>query len=140
MILANSDMREVEKLIRRKWHQMRWRVNNQNSYIKKGIRILFQDYADFRDYALSKDIKDGFHCHRPDRNGHYCRENLDFISPEAHRKITAREKRKLTDNEVRSIREKSLFKMSQRQIAKEFNVSQCTVWKIVNSLAYTDVI
>tara|TARA_R100000008_G_C3467083_1_gene107079 strand:+ start:66 stop:488 length:423 start_codon:yes stop_codon:yes gene_type:complete len=139
MVKATSEMEEVDKLIRRKWHQMQWRVNNQKSYIKKGIRILFVDYEDFKDYALSKDIQEGFHCHRPDRMKSYSRDNLEFISADAHRKITAREKRKLNDNDVRCIRDMALFRIPQRKIASQFNVSQATVWKIVNRLAYKDV-
>ena len=140
MVKATSEMEEVDKLIRRKWHQMQWRVNNQKSYIKKGIRILFIDYEDFKDYALSKDIKEGFHCHRPDRRKSYSRDNLEFISADAHRNITAREKRKLNDNDVKCTRDMALFRIPQRKIAAQFHVSQATVWKIINGLAYKEVI
>jgi hypothetical protein len=140
MVIATEKIGEVDALIRRKWHQMNWRVNNQKAYIKKGIRILFQDFEDFREYALSKDIQHGFHCHRPNRYGHYCRDNLEFISADAHRKITAKEKRKLSDNDVRCIRDMALYKVSQRKIAAQFHVSQATVWKILNGLAYRDVL
>ena len=139
MIKAIPNIKEVDKLIRRKWHQMNWRINNQTSYLRKGIRIEFDGFEDFRDYALSKDIREGFHCHRPDRDGHYSRDNLDFVSPDEHRQITAREKRKLSDDDVRIIRDAAMTKTSQRTLAKRFNVSQATVWKIINRLTYQDV-
>ena len=140
MIKAIQTAKEIDKLIRRKWHQMNWRINNQTSYLRKGIRIEFDGFEDFRDYALSKDIREGFHCHRPDRDGHYSRDNLDFVSPDEHRQITAREKRKLSDDDVRIIRDAAMTKTSQRTLAKRFNVSQATVWKIVNRLTYQDVL
>ena len=140
MVKATENIKEVNTLIRRKWHQMNWRINNQTSYLRKGIKIEFDGYEDFRDYALSRDIQQGFHCHRPDRDGHYSRENLDFVSPDQHRQITAREKRKLSDDDVRIIRGAARCKTSQRTLAKRFNVSQATIWKIVNRLTYQDVL
>ena len=140
MIKAIQTAKEIDKLIRRKWHQMHWRINNQTSYLRKGISIEFDGYEDFRDYALSMDIREGFHCHRPDRDGNYSRDNLDFVSPDEHRQITAREKRKLTDHDVRVIRDMARCKTSQRTLAKRFNVSQATIWKIVNRLTYQDVL
>ena len=140
MVKATENIEEVHTLIRRKWHQMNWRINNQTSYLRKGIKINFDGFEDFRDYALSKDIQQGFHCHRPDRDGHYSRENLDFVSPDEHRQITAREKRKLTDHDVRVIRDMARCKTSPRTLAKQFNVSQATIWKIVNRLTYRDVL
>jgi hypothetical protein len=140
MVIQTEKMEEVEKLIKRKWSQMHYRVNNQKSYIKKGIRVDFDDFNDFRQYALSKDIKKGFHCHRPDRYKNYSRDNLEFISADAHRRITAKEKRKLSDNDVRCIRDMALFRVTQRKIAAQFHVSQATIWKILNGLAYADVL
>ena len=140
MVQATEKLREVDKLIRRKWHQMNWRINNQTSYLRKGITIEFDGFEDFREYALSSNIQQGFHCHRPDRDGHYSRDNLVFVHPDEHRQITAREKRKLSDDDVRIIRDEAMTKTSQRKLAKRFNVSQATVWKIVNRLTYQDVL
>ena len=139
MVTLSGETYELDKLIKRKWVQINWRTGNQKSYLDRGIKNLFPSFEDFRQHAISQNIKEGFHSHRPDRNKSYMAENLIFIPADEHRKITNRERRKLSDNDVRCIRSMSISKQSQRKLAKQFNVSQSTIWKIVNYKSYRDV-
>lgn len=130
----------LDREVRRKWHQIQWRVNNQRSYINRHITNDFDSYEQFRTHALSKGFQKGYHCHRPNRNRPYSIDNLEFIDAETHAIISAYEKRKLTDNQVRLIR--NMYKsgeVSQRKLAKQFSVSQTCIQKIVTRKSYKNV-
>ena len=138
VILTDAD-HQIEKVIKRKWTQINWRTGNQLSYKSRGIKNLFPNFEEFRNHALKQNIKEGYHSHRPDRSRSYDFDNLIFITADEHRKITNRERRKVSDDNVRYIRSVSRSKHSQRKLAKLFDVSQSTIWKIVNHKSYRDV-
>ena len=139
MICSNDKQPNIERVIRRKWHQLEYRVNNQKSYIRKGIKNGFVDYEQFRQHAISKGIEAGYHAHRPQRDDSYGPDNLEFIPADEHYRITAEEKRKLSADDVKIIRNMASVGIPQRKIAQQFNVSQTLIWRIVNRLSYKDI-
>lgn len=139
MICTNETPPTLERVIRRKWHQLEYRVNNQRSYLRKGIKNGFRDYEEFRQHAIDNGIEVGYHAHRPLRDDSYGPENLDFIPADEHYKLTAAEKRKLSVDDVKIIRNMASVGIPQRKIATQFNVSQTLIWRILNGLSYRDV-
>ena len=139
MIAIAKNSSQMRRLIRKKWNQINWRVNNQDSYIRKGITNDFNSFDEFSRHCISSGLRHGLHSHRPDNNKPYSVDNLEFITPDEHKKKTRAERRKLTDNEVRCIRDMLLANVSQRKIATQFKVSQTLIWKISNGRAYRDV-
>lgn len=106
----------------------------------KGIENRFKDYEEFRDFALEEDMKAGDCIHRPDRAGHYSRENAEFVDEKEHRRITGLERRKLSDNQVREMRALWKCGMSTYKICRNMDISQRTCWLVVNGGAYADVV
>ena len=107
MVTYTDDINELDKIIKRKWIQINWRTGNAKSYIRNGITNDFSSYDEFRNHAIEQGIEKGFHSHRPDRTKGYSVDNLVFIPEEEHRRITNSERRKLSDDEVRIIRDAS---------------------------------
>ena len=130
---------DEDKEIRRRWWQIIWRTGNQDSYIRKGITNDFESYDQFRQHAHNNGYKLGFQCHRKDKDKPYNEENLEFLSVEDHRLITSKEKRKLSDEEVRIIRQKKDNGLSTWKIADQMNISQTLAWRVVNGRSYSDV-
>jgi DNA invertase Pin-like site-specific DNA recombinase len=140
-MISTGEIDLIEKVIKRKWVQINWRTGNQKSYIRNGITNDFDSYSEFRDHAILQGIQQGYHSHRPDRTKSYSTDNLVFIPADEHRLITNKERRKLSDDDVRTIRSMAFSgAVSQRKIAKQFKVSQATVWKIVNYKSYKEII
>jgi hypothetical protein len=108
--------------------------------VARGIENRFKDYEEFRQFAVEKGMKEGDCIHRPDRDGHYSRENAEFVDEKEHRRISGLEKRKLSDNQVRECRALRKCGMSTYKIARNMPVSQRTVWLVVNGGAYADVV
>ena len=125
--------------IRRKWDRLLWRINNAKAYLRKGILCEFTSFTDFYNFALESGIRYGDHCHRKCSNGPYSRDNLEFISAADHYRLSGREKRKLSDDDVLVIREMYLNKISTRNMARQFDVSQTLIWHIVSWNSYRDV-
>lgn len=88
---------------------------------------------------MEQGLKEGLQSHRPDNNAPYSRQNLTFITPEEHKAITRKERRKLNDKEVIEIQEALGRKEAQRSIAKRYQISQALVWRIKHGRAYGDV-
>lgn len=140
MVTYTEEINDLDKIIKRKWIQINWRTGNAKSYIRNGITNDFRSYDEFRNHAIEQGIEKGFHSHRPDRTKGYSVDNLVFIPEEEHRRITNSERRKLTDDEVRIIRDAAISdRVSQRKLAKQFSVSQSTIWKIINRRSYKDI-
>ena len=138
MVCISNENPSLERMIKKKWNNLIYRVNNHASYVRKGIQNLFT-YPEFRQHAINQGIQEGYHAHRPKRDGHYSTDNLVFIPADEHRQITSFERRKLSDNDVRIIRNMSSLGVPQRKIAAQFNCSQSLIWRIAHGLSYKDV-
>jgi DNA invertase Pin-like site-specific DNA recombinase len=132
--------KEIERLIRRRWNQINWRIHNCDSYLKKQIENQFDDYEQFRLHAISSGIELRFQTHRLDKDGHYSIDNTTFVSPEEHLRISSLERRVLTVNQVLIARDMHANGVSTHKIAKQFGCSQTTVWRCVTRITYADVI
>jgi hypothetical protein len=139
MVCINNENPTLERIIRKKWNNLRYRVSNHASYVRKGILNLFIDYTHFRQHALNQGIQEGDHAHRPKRDGHYSDNNLVFIPAAEHQRITSSERRKLSDSDIKIIRNMSSSGVPQRKIAVQFNCSQSLIWRIANGHSYKDV-
>ena len=115
------------------------RTKGTKSNVKRGIENRINDYQDFRSFGVEKGMKRGVCIHRKDRDGHYSRENAEFVDEKEHRRITGLEKRKLTDNQVREARALHKCGMSTHKIARNMPVSQRTIWKVCKGVSYRDV-
>lgn len=130
---------EVEKEILRRFHQIRWRINNQKSYRDRGIICEWKTLEEFRSWALDNGYFLGAVAHRPDRRGNYRPGNLEWISKDTHYKLSGQEKRVLSDDQVREIRQLGKEKISTRKIASEYGISQTLAWQVSTFRTYTDV-
>ncbi len=67
-------------------------------------------------------------------------DNLqDMKSKDRHLKGSRNNQSKLTDEKVRQIHKMNLSGLSQMKIAKSFNVSQGTIWKILKGLRWEHI-
>ena len=128
-----------EKEYKKKWSAICWRTRQGKSYVNRQIENRFRDYDEFRSCAIDKCMKPGEVVHRPDRDGHYEPGNVEFIDEKEHWKISGREKRVLTDNQVREMRMLNKVGISTHKIAKAFPISQTTCWRVCAGKAYADV-
>jgi hypothetical protein len=121
---------DFRRYCRTKYDSINKRCKYRDSYIDKGITNKFT-FPEFVEYAEQKGLEKDFHCHRPDRDGHYEAGNLVFISPEAHKHVSAAEKRAITPVEAKQIREDA-DKFSLRKLAKIYDVSHTTIHKVIH--------
>ena len=128
-----------ERQYRKKWGNLKWRIKSSKSYVEKGIQNRFDDYHDFRSFAVENGMQPNDCIHRKDRGGDYCRENVEFVDEQEHRRITGIERRRLTDSQVREARALWKFGFSTHRIAETMPVSQKTIWKVVRGITYADV-
>jgi len=128
-----------ERALKTKWYGVNWRTTGNPYYVSKGIRNEFSSYEDFQDHAKTLNFEKGLHIHRDDRDGNYSVENTSFITSDEHKKLTSRERRKLTDENVRDIRGHHENGLSTWKLAELFDVSQTTIWKIIRGISYKDV-
>lgn len=123
---ADSDP-EFVRLARQKYNNINNRCRNRKSYKDKNITNEFS-FPEFLAYARLNGLEHGKHCHRPNRYGNYCSENLVFISEAEHLKISGLERRKLNQDQIQEVIELS-GNMSLRKIAKRFGVSHVTIYR-----------
>ena len=131
---------ELERLIKRRWHGVNWRCNNQTSYVRKQIKNEFSSFEEFRNHALQCDIKLGDQTHRHCKDTSYFADNVTFVSPEEHLRLSSIEKRKLSTSDVLIVRSMYVDGNSTYKIARQFNVSQTVIWRCVNYVSYRDVV
>jgi hypothetical protein len=134
MRLRNDYPEGFVKYCRVKFNNIQNRVRNRKSYVERGIRNEFV-FEFFVEFAWNLGLVEGLHCHRPNRNGNYSPSNLVFVTAEEHRQITAKERRKLTDDQVYDIREMR-GKKSLRKIAKQFDVSHTAIFFLLQGKSY----
>jgi len=122
--------------IKRKYYIINNRVTHHPSYLRNRITNQFKGMEEFTRHCLAHGFKPHLVCHRPNRNESYSTSNLEFITKEMHLKISGVEKRKLNPNQVKEIRKLNEDGDSTWKIAKKYNVSQPTVWKLLNGRSY----
>jgi hypothetical protein len=130
----------MNRLIRRRWHGINWRCGNQKSYLRKNITNEFKDYEEFRTHAINCGIQLGYQTHRNCKNSGYSIENVTFVSPEVHLRLSSLEKRKLLPTDVLIVRSMHASGNSTHKIARQFKVSQTAIWRCVNYVSYRDVV
>ena len=129
----------LDKEYRRKYSQICWRVNNHPSYKRKGITNDFESYEQFKEHAIDKGYRLGDHAHRPNKDKPYSCDNLDFLDEKTHRRLSGLEKRKLNPEQVKVARDAYKSGVSTRKIAKQMNVSQTLIWRVVTYQTYRDI-
>ena len=122
--------------IKRKYYIITNRVTHHPSYVRKQITNEFKGMEEFTKHCLDNGFQPHLVCHRPNRNASYSTKNLVFISREEHLKISGIEKRKLNPMQVEEIERLSKSGKSTWKIASMYNVSQHTVWKLINKRSY----
>lgn len=127
--LLNDEEAGFIKLCKVKFRSIEHRVKNRKSYKKKNIKNEFS-FSEFVAYAREKGLRQGLHCHRPDRDGNYSSSNLEFISASDHHRITAQERRKLTDSQISELLDLRST-LSLRALAKRYGISHVTVSRYV---------
>ena len=127
MTKRREDEESFLEMCRTKFKAINHRVKNRACYRAKSIENKFS-FPEFVEFARDNGLENGKHCHRPDRHGNYCKENLEFITPQEHYALTGREKRKLSDDQIKEVVELS-SNMSLRKIAKRFSVSHVTIYR-----------
>lgn len=127
---------ELDREIRRRYHQIMWRTNNKKAY--KDIECEFT-WNEFYKFAIDSGYFLGARTHRPDRNGNYEPGNIVWVNAEEHHRISGLEKRILDDESVRGIRKLRREGMTTRKIAEVFDISQSLSWQITAGKAYQDV-
>lgn len=110
-----------------KYNNINNRVTNRESYLKNNITNNFT-FPHFLKFAQQNGFETGLHCHRPNRYGDYSENNLVFISPEEHARITGLERRKLTDDQIKEVVDLS-HTTSLRKIANLYGVSHVTIYR-----------
>ncbi len=127
--LLNDEEAGFIKLCKVKFRSIEQRVKSRKSYKRKNIKNEFS-FSEFVAYAKANGLRQGLHCHRPNRDGNYSSENLEFISASEHHRITAQERRKLTDSQISELLDlRNTF--SLRALAKRYGVSHVTVSRYV---------
>lgn len=130
MILARQDDKSFLELCRTKFNNINQRVNTRKSYREKNIVNRFS-FPEFVEFAKTNGLEQGKHCHRPDRDGDYSKENLEFITPQEHYAITGRERRKLSDDQIADVKTRAKD-MSLRKLGKEYGVSHVTIYRYIH--------
>ena len=128
---------DLTNILKRKWVQINNRCGYQPAY--KDIENRFSNFEEFMRHAIEEGFEDGYHVHRPIRDDHYHKSNVVFLPADEHRKITGREKRKLTDDQCREARQLYKTGTRTRSLARKYNLSQPAIWKLVTKQTYTDV-
>jgi hypothetical protein len=121
-------------------------------YQGKGIKLCDEWLASVRsfyDWAISNGWKKGLSIDRIDSNKNYCPENCCFIttSENSRKRILERgfppgpgRNRKFNDDIICGIRKLLLDGIEGATIARKFNVSNKTVYKIRDKKIYIDVL
>ena len=130
MILARQDEKSFLELCRIKFNNINQRVNTRKSYIEKNIVNRFS-FPEFVEFARTNGLENGKHCHRPNRDGDYSKENLEFITPQEHYAITGRERRKLSDDQIAEVKSRA-SDTSLRKLGKEYGVSHVTIHRYIH--------
>ena len=125
MITTEIQDKDFLALVRMKYNNINSRVRHRKSYIEKNIQNRFT-FHQFLAFAHLNGLEHGKHCHRPNKYQDYCPENLVFITPEEHNRISGLERRKLSEDQIAEIKELSR-NMSLRNIAKIYGVSHVTI-------------
>jgi DNA-binding CsgD family transcriptional regulator len=129
MIKLNDEEKEFIELCRVKFNSIQNRVRNRRSYKDKNILNEFT-FSQFVEFARENGLEVGLHCHRPNRDANYSSSNLVFITADEHHAITAKERQKLSDEQIAELtclRDS----LSLRALAKRFKVSHVTVDRYV---------
>ena len=127
MITARSDQKPFLEVCRIKFNNINNRVNNRSSYIANNIKNNFS-FPHFVQFARDNGLSAGKHCHRPNRYGDYSVDNLVFISPQEHARISGLERRKLSADQIKDVVELAKT-TSLRKIATRFGVSHVTIYR-----------
>ena len=130
MILARQDEKSFLELCRIKFNNINQRVNTRKSYREKNIVNRFS-FPEFVEFARTNGLENGKHCHRPNRDGDYSKENLEFITPQEHYAITGRERRKLSDDQIAEVKSRA-SDTSLRKLGKEYGVSHVTIYRYIH--------
>jgi len=129
MIRPSDDDKSFLELCRTKFNNINQRVRHRESYRAKNILNRFT-FPEFVAFAKSKGLEQGKHCHRPDRDGDYSADNLEFITAQEHHAITGRERRKLSDQQIEEVLAKAKD-TSLRKLGKEYGVSHVTIYRYI---------
>lgn len=130
----------IEQGIRRKWHSVNYRCTYQKSYVRRGIRNEFKDYDQFREHALNTGFELGFHSHRKNKDLGYSPENLVWLSEEDHKIATAHERRRFSDEQALQIKaEYTPDNTSTYKLAKKYNTSQSTIYRMITGTTYSEL-
>lgn len=127
--MNNKQGDEFRSYCRTKFDSINKRCKYRDSYKENGIKNNFT-FQEFVEYADKKGLEQDFHCHRPDRRGNYEQGNLIFLSADEHQKISAEEKRAITPEQAREIRENK-DKLSLRKLGELYGVSHSTIYKVI---------
>ena len=127
MIYIETDKQPFLEVCRIKFNNINNRVTNRPSYIENNIKNKF-NFPHFVQFALDNGLAAGKHCHRPNRYGDYSDDNLVFISPQEHARITGLERRKLSADQIKDVVEMAKT-TSLRKIATRFGVSHVTIYR-----------
>ena len=122
--------------IKRKYYVINNRVAHHKTYIKNGITNEFSGLKEFTNHCLNNGFSPELVCHRPNRHEPYSTSNLVFISKEEHLQISGAEKRKLSPIQVDEIKRLRESRVSTWKIAAQYQVSQPTIWKLLNGKSY----
>lgn len=94
------------------WKGMRQRCrdpkrNRAGSYANKGICVCeeWNDYAVFREWALSSSYAEGLSIDRIDNDGNYCPENCRWTTPKIQANNTSQNKKLTFDGETKTLSE-----------------------------------
>lgn len=130
------------------WLNMRNRCNNSKLpeykyYGEKGVKVCldWNSYTNFKNWALTNGYLESLTIDRIDSSKNYSPNNCQWITRKENSMkaglSTAFKTRKLNFNDAKKIR--SLYKFglfSQDKMSKLYNVSQETIYRIVNNYSY----
>ena len=131
-------MNDIERCLRRKWRAISDRCKH-NKYYKGRVFNQFEDYSEFKKWSLMNGWRRGFVIHRKDRNGHYNKDNCEYISEADHRRITGQERRRFSRETIIEIRNIYTKGKSSIALGLEYGYSQRGIIQIVNLETYKDV-
>jgi hypothetical protein len=129
MIRPSDDDKSFLELCRTKFNNINQRVRHRESYRAKNILNRFT-FPEFVAFAKSNGLEKGKHCHRPNRDGDYSADNLEFITAQEHHAITGRERRKLSDQQIEEVIDKAKG-TSLRKLGKQYGVSHVTIYRYI---------
>lgn len=125
------------------WGAMLARCKYDNGYnpiyIRKNIKVAteWNDFIPFKDWALSNGYKENLVIDRIDNDGNYCPENCRWVTTKVNNRNG--NATKLTIDQVIEIKKSRNNGITQKETAKIFQVTQCTISAIRRGSLWSDI-